>query len=530
MKNIHLALLFLSLLSLSICSPRKKAAFLSSLRKAVLAADACKDLSFLPTKENVKITGRYFQKNDITWVVQSGSAVEFYVTGKSAQVVIAGGNSIYNDEKYRPRLGVYVDDKIVFDKIMDQLEVTVDLIKETEEKTVKAKVMLLSEANNGGVGVKSINVNSCSDTPVKPVEKKKLSIEIIGDSITAGYGVEGASQYENFKTSTENFSKSYAYLTAKKLDADYSAVCYSGHGIVSGYSTGDKNPDALVPEVYTRISKNDEYPGEWDFKNNKYDVVVINLGTNDINYVSKEPATRNEEFIQEYVNFLTLVREKNPDSYIICTVGIMGGGDEIYPLIEKAVQMVGDEKISSYKSQVQNMNDGLGSDWHPSAVTQTYNSYVLSDKICNAIGIESDQVGLDVAANSVYDVYQNKDNGANMAFFVGYDKSFWINTVTGGKEITDIEAKCSGINLKKGGVYILEFEYNSPKAVEIPVMLRSGDKVYFKDSIKTKSDKVKYTKEITIDENVENSEIVYQLGTLDSFQFTLTNIKLTKIK
>ena len=144
MKNIHLALIFLSLLSLSISSPRKKVAFLSSLRKTVLAVDACKDLTFLPTKENVKITGRYFQKNDITWVVQSGSAVEFYVTGKSAQVVIAGGNSIYNDEKYRPRLGVYVDDKIVLDKIMDQLEVTVDLIKETEEKTVKAKVMLLS--------------------------------------------------------------------------------------------------------------------------------------------------------------------------------------------------------------------------------------------------------------------------------------------------------------------------------------------------------------------------------------------------
>ena len=114
-----------------------------------------------------------------------------------------------------------------------------------------------------------------------------------------------------------------------------------------------------------------------------------------------------------------------------------------------------------------------------------------------------------------------------MTFFVGYDKSFWINTVMGGKEITDIEAKCSGINLKKGGVYILEFEYNSGREGEIPIMLRAGDKVYFKDSIKTKSDKVKYSKEITIDENVENSEIVYQLGTLDSFQFTLTNIKLT---
>ena len=79
-------------------------------------------------------------------------------------------------------------------------------------------------------------------------------------------------------------------------------------------------------------------------------------------------------------------------------------------------------------------------------------------------------------------------------------------------------------------IQCLEFEYNSPREVEIPIILRAEDKVYFKDSIKTKSDKVKYSKEITIDENVENSEIVYQLGALDSFQFTLTNIKLTKIK
>ena len=529
MKNIYLSLLFLSLCTLNICSPRNKFLFLNVLNKAVLA-DNCKDLTFLPIKENVKIMGRYYQKNDITWVVHSGSAVEFYATGNSAQVVIAGGNSIYNDERYRPRFGVYVDDKLVEDKIMDQLEHTVELFKGTTEKTVKVKVMLLSEANNGGVGVKSININSCNETPIKPVEKKKLRIEFIGDSITAGYGVEAPNQYENFKTSTENFSMSYAYLAAKKLDADYSIVCYSGHGIISGYSTGDKNPDQVVPDVYTKISKNEEYPGEWDFENNQNDVIFINLGTNDLNYVSKEPATRNDEFIQEYVNFLTLIREKNPQSYIVCTVGIMGGGDEIYPLIEKAVELVGDKKISSYKSQTQNMNDGLGADWHPSKITQTYNSYVVSDKICNAIGIESDQVGLDVAADSVYDVSKNEANGASMSFWVGYDKSFWINTGMGGKEVTDIEAKCSGIKLKKGGVYILEFEHNSYKETEVPLILRGKDKVHFKDSVKTSNNKTKYSKEITIEENDDNAEIVYQLGTLDSFQFTLSNIKLTKIK
>lgn len=529
MKNYHLALLFLSLISFNICSPRRKTAFLYNLNKAILA-EVCKDITFIPVKDNVKLIGRYYQKNDITWVVQSGSAVEFYATGLSATVILAGGNSIYNDEKYRPRIGVYVDDEIVLDKIMDELEVIVDLFKGTTEKTAKIKVMLLSEANNGGVGVKSININSCNETPIKPVEKKKLSIEIIGDSITAAYGVEGANQYEGFKTSTENFSKSYAYLAAKKLDADYSAVAYSGHGIVSGYSTGEKNPDLLVPEVYTRISKNDEYPGEWDFENNKVDVILVNLGTNDLNYVKNDPTNRNEEFIQEYVNFLTLIREKNPESYIVCTVGIMGGGDEIYPLIEKAVELSGDSKITSYKSQTQDMNDGLGSDWHPSLITHTYNSYVVSDKICNAIGIESDQVGLDVAADTKYDVYKNEDNGANMSFWVGYDKSFNIYTVFGGKEVTDIEARCSGVTLKKGGVYTFQFEYTYNKETDVPVLIRGKDKIHFKDSLKTSSGKTKYSKEITIEDNDQDAEIVFQLGTIGSAQLNLYNIKLTKIK
>ena len=528
MKSINLQIILVFLLIFDICLTKKGISFLQKLQM-VSPADSCKDLTFTPKEDIVKIIGRFYQKEDITWIVQSGSSIEFYATGLSSEVILVGGSSIYNDPNYRTRFGVYIDDKNILDTIMGEEELPVELFKGSSEKKVKVKVMLLSEANNGGIGIKTININSCNERPINPTEKKKLSIEFIGDSITAGYGVEGANQYENFKTTTENFSKSYAYLTAQKLDADYSVVCYSGHGIVSGYSTGEKNSEALVPEVYTRISKNDDYPGEWDFDNHSYDVVVINLGTNDLNYIKAAPEKRNDEFIQEYANFLSLIREKNPKSYIICTVGIMGGGEEIYPLIARAVDLIGDKKISSYESNVQNMNDGLGSDWHPSLITQTYNSYVLSDKICNAIGIESDQVGLDVASNSVYDVSKNEDNGANMSFWVGYDKSFWINTVLGGKEPTDIEATCSGIQLKKGGVYLLEFEYTSTKDGEIPVIIR-GKKEYFKDSIKSTSEKVKYSEEINIEENDNNAEIVYQLGGLDSFGFTLTNIKLTKIK
>ena len=76
-------------------------------------------------------------------------------------------------------------------------------------------------------------------------------------------------------TSTENFMKSYAYLTAKKLDADYSAVSYSGHGIISGYTTGDRNTESLVPDCYTNIAKLKDYAKPWDFSSHRNDVVVI---------------------------------------------------------------------------------------------------------------------------------------------------------------------------------------------------------------------------------------------------------------
>ena len=103
---------------------------------------------------------------------------------------------------------------------------------------------------NGAVGVKDISAVSDRSDAVIPEKEKALSIEFIGDSITCAYGVEGSNSYEPFRTTTENFMKSYAYLTAQKLDADYSAVSYSGYGVLSGYTSGDINTDSLIPDCY----------------------------------------------------------------------------------------------------------------------------------------------------------------------------------------------------------------------------------------------------------------------------------------
>lgn len=510
---------------------------LCAMRKTFLSTGEYAEYDYMAVAENVKLMGRTYNASGTTWLVQSGSAAEFTLTGKSAEITLAGDSSINNGVDYASRYAVYVDGELLIDETLLEEEKTITLFEGETSRTAEIKVIHLSEAANGAVGVKNIHVVSDSAVPIQPAAQKDLCIEFIGDSITCAYGVEGASQYENFKTTTENFMKSYAYLTAQKLDADYSAVCYSGHGIVSGYTNdGEKNTVSLVQNYYDYVGRTDEHLEEWDFSARSNDVVVINLGTNDDTYVSKDFETRSLEFIEEYEKFLTTVREKNPEAYIICTVGTMGC-EEIYPLIAQAVENfkaeTGEERVMSYQSATQDMTKPLGSDWHPSAETQQNSAYVLADKICQALGMESDQIGLDVAADAVYDTVIDSASGANAAFYVGYDKSFWINMVTGGDSPEDIEAVLSGIGLKAGGKYRLEFDYTVSVDKTIPVILRgSAGEVYYSDEIEAvnaSSEKQHYSAEFTVSSADEAASLVYQIGGQDSYNVTLSSIKLVKI-
>lgn len=485
---------------------------------------------FAAVAKNVKIVGRTLREGDITWLVQSGSAVKFTVSASEATVTLAGDSSIGNDRDFRSRYAVLVDGEVLVDDVMSEEEKDITIFSGDSMKTAEITVIHLSEANNGAVGVKNINVKSSAAKPVVPVPEKDIRIEFIGDSITCAYGVEGQSSGESFKTTTENFMKSYAYLTAQLLDADYSAVSYSGHGIISGYTSGEKNTDQLVPDFYESVGKW-QYEKPWDFSSAENDVVVINLGTNDNSYLQNKPEGGDADFIAGYVEFLGMVRKYNPDAHIICTMGTMGGNDVVYPLIEEAVKQFGDEKVTCYESVTQNIQmDGIGSDWHPSAVTQQNSAYVLADKICQALGIESSQIGLDVAVDSEYKLVTDPDLGGSCyAYLNDYDKSFWLTNSAGGSAPEALEAVIAPVGLKKDGVYQLKFDWTAGAESDVPVIIRSGGKVIYEDTISCGAETIRYEKEFTCPEACE-AEIVFQIGGYDSGRFTIQNFKLVKTK
>ena len=356
----------------------------------------CREESFLPNEENVKLIGRHYINETITWLVQSGSAIEFNLIGQSVNIVLAGDRSIESDECARPRYGIYVEDQLVVDTLMDVKEKTVNLFNGGgEKKNVKVKVMLLSEGLFGGVGIKKIIINTCSEEKklISPTPKKNLSIEFIGDSLTCAYSVETNTYDAPETTDTENFYYGYAYLVAQYLNADYSAICSSGTGLIYCWDL-NKVYDNYINQFYTKISKYDLYEYDWDFKNHQHDIVFINLGTNDYYEIEKEKTEEGktkklEEFKEAYKDFLKVVREKYNKAYIISGYGI-AGFHIMYPYIEKASKELreeGDEKIFYFKLEEQNIEeDGAGRYNHPSIIGHRKQAKIIADKIREIIG------------------------------------------------------------------------------------------------------------------------------------------------
>src|SRR5207248_2231555 len=105
--------------------------------------------------------------------------------------------------------------------------------------------------------------------PATPGPARRL--EVIGDSISCGYGNEGKDQNEHFAAQTENACETYGFLTARRFGAGYACVAWSGKKMW---------PDNTVGEFYDRALPADP-DSTWEFSKWTPDVVVINLATND---------------------------------------------------------------------------------------------------------------------------------------------------------------------------------------------------------------------------------------------------------
>ena len=376
--------------------------------------------TYIPNEENVKPLGRTALADNTLWLAFSGAGAAFTFKGTRAAVTFAGDSTAVPaapkpETHTRPeqaaaggkqdtaaqsegedvycRIAVYVNGRRVVDDMMDAPRKEYVVWESREARECLVEIVKLSESAMSTVGILSIGAET--EDGIHPAPLKPRYVEIVGDSITCGYGVDDACAEHHFSTKTEDVTKAYGYLAAKELNADYSMVCLSGYGLISGYvGEGEpKKPEQILSRYYDKLGFSyAEYRGRkpeeviWE-PVREAELVVINLGTNDDSY-TQGIAEREEEYRRAYTAFLGQVRSRNPKAGILCTLGIMGG--RLCPVLESAVEdyrkKTGDPAIFTMRFTEQLLEDGYVADYHPTEITHQKAAKQLADKIREVTG------------------------------------------------------------------------------------------------------------------------------------------------
>ncbi len=277
-------------------------------------AFAAEAVDLAASADQVKLLGRTTVGDNGIEPHSTGTGIAFYsecsgdilltMTGKPTKF-----NSLY--------LAIFVDGELnrVEFKSPVNVSATQELVIAEDLPNGKHKIEIVRETEEtyGSYVWESIALNGT----MTPVENAPMLIEFVGDSITAGY----ASYPRSEETKGMNVEhpaleagvKTYAYLTAQELGADFQSVCASGYGVVKGY-----NYDGVtVPMMYEYAGyyHDNTEAGKWAFER-QANIVVIHLGAND-----SDRGTTYEEMSEGAKAFLQTVRAHNPDAAIVWATG-----------------------------------------------------------------------------------------------------------------------------------------------------------------------------------------------------------------
>jgi lysophospholipase L1-like esterase len=250
----------------------------------------------------------------------------------------------------------------------------------------RVEIYRRTEANQGESTFRGFTIEGGELLAPPPAAERR--IEIIGDSISCGYGNEGADRDCEFTPDTENHYLTYGAIAARNVGAELSTIAWSGKGVVCNY--GDDPGGCVDPmPIYFDRALPGSAVSRWDFALYQPQAVVINLGTNDLS-TTVDPTE--QDFVAAYVALLERVRTAYPDALILCTVGPLLGGADLTTArayIASAVQQrtnAGDASVQTFDLAPTDPNDGFGCDYHPSLRTHEVMAEVLTSVLTAELG------------------------------------------------------------------------------------------------------------------------------------------------
>ena len=211
-------------------------------------------------------------------------------------------------------------------------------------------------SDRGETEFKSVEYNGTLTAP----ESKSLNMEFLGDSVTVGDGMLWTGNYDYVLD--QNTMLGYASKTAAKLNADFSMIAHSGA------------TTAGIAEDYAK--KNIEYTVGGDSK----DIVVINLGTNDIGFpqfnLNESELAALRKTIGDLID--AVVKQNGDDVCIVWAYGMMFDKD-LGVLKEMVESQAGGRNVWFCDLSAAKDNAGYGE--HPSQTGNDKAAEILAEFI-----------------------------------------------------------------------------------------------------------------------------------------------------
>jgi lysophospholipase L1-like esterase len=203
-----------------------------------------------------------------------------------------------------------------------------------------------------------------------PAESKARRMLFIGDSITAGYGIESRRSVCRSRSRNANNYDTYGAHAARLLQAEYVASAWSGKGLTRNYEMRDR---LTMPQLYERIIPTEDASPLTPRVH--ADVVSINLGTNDFFRGVPSAAT----MLDTYGRLIDAVRVRYPKALLVLAVGPMLADDYPQPRARSLMRGWTQQLIAQRHAQGDTAvafielwtdpKEGVGCDFHPNRRT-----------------------------------------------------------------------------------------------------------------------------------------------------------------
>ena len=254
-------------------------------------------------------------------LIGPASSVSFDFKGKSCSISL---QSLVDHQNY---VSLELDGKYIGRIRIEKGEIkSFPIVVSEKKKTHHLSIYKATEAAIGGI--------LFAGTTAKLIETKtpktKKKIELIGDSITCGFGNDASTIPCGTGDWYDQHNAYWAYgpVLSRVLDIDYVLSSVSGYGMYRNWND-EHLLEPIIPDVYENLYLDKDGSKPYDFKFQP-DLVSICLGTNDLSEGDgKKPRLpfNEEKFVSNYIDFIKTVYKNAPNTRIVLLNSPMVSGE-----------------------------------------------------------------------------------------------------------------------------------------------------------------------------------------------------------